>query len=92
VITAIVLLNVEPGRTRSLAEELLTIEAVTEAYSVAGPWDLVAIVRVREHEELSDLVSGRIATLSGIRKTETLVAFRAFAKRDLGVMWDMGVD
>ncbi len=90
-ITAIVLFRVEPGRVKSLAEDLLAIDGVTEAYSTAGAWDLVAIVRVREHDELSDLMTERIATLPGIRGTETLVAFRAFAKRDLGAMWDIGV-
>ena len=92
VITALVLLNVEPGRVRSLAEELLSIDGVTECYSVAGPYDLVAIVRVREHEQLSDLVTERIASHAGINATKTLIAFRAFAKRDLGLVWDIGVD
>ena len=91
-ITALVLMNVEPGRVRSLAEELLEIEGVTECYSVAGPYDLVAIARVREHDQLSDLVTEKIASLAGINATETLIAFRSFAKRDLGLLWDVGVD
>ncbi len=77
---------------RSLAEELLAIEGVTECYSVAGPYDLVAMVRVREHEQLSDLVTEKIASHAGISATETLIAFRAFAKRDLGLLWDVGSD
>ena len=92
-ITALVLLNVEPGRVRSLAEELLAIEGVTECYSVAGPFDLVVIVRVREHEQLSDLVTEAIASRPGIVvATETLIAFRSFAKRDLGLVWDVGAE
>ncbi|HTW85932.1 MAG TPA: Lrp/AsnC ligand binding domain-containing protein [Candidatus Sulfotelmatobacter sp.] len=91
-ITAVVLMNVEPGRVRSLAEELLAIDGVTECYSVAGPYDLVAIVRVRQHDELSDLVTERIASHAGITATETLIAFRAFAKRDLGMLWDVGTE
>jgi DNA-binding Lrp family transcriptional regulator len=89
-ITALVLLNVEPGRIKSLADELLAIDGVTEVYSVAGPYDLVAIVRVREHDQLSDLVTGKIASRPGIERSETLIAFRAFAKRDLGLLWDVG--
>jgi DNA-binding Lrp family transcriptional regulator len=61
-------------------------------YSVAGPYDLVVIVRVREHEELSDLVTEVIASRPGIIGSETLIAFRAFSKRDLGLVWDVGVD
>jgi DNA-binding Lrp family transcriptional regulator len=91
-ITAFVMLNVEPGRVPSLAEDLLTIKGVTEVYSVTGPFDLIAVVRVREHEELSDLVTGKIGSLGGIESTETLIAFRAFTKRDLDALWDIGTD
>jgi DNA-binding Lrp family transcriptional regulator len=92
VITALVLMNVEPGHVKTLAEELLAIDGVTEVYSVAGPYDLVAIARVREHEQLSDLVTELIGSRTGVMSTETLIAFRAFSKRDLGVLWDIGVD
>ncbi|MGA2396148.1 MAG: Lrp/AsnC ligand binding domain-containing protein [Candidatus Lustribacter sp.] len=91
-ITAFVMLDVEPGRVKSVAEELLAIKGVTEVYSVAGPFDLIAIVRVREHDELSELVTAAIASRPGIVSTETMVAFRAFAKRDLDTVWDIGVD
>jgi DNA-binding Lrp family transcriptional regulator len=91
-ITALVLLTVEPGRVKSLAEELLDVRGVTEVYSVAGPYDLVVMVRVREHEELSDLVTEVISARTGIVQSETLIAFRAFSKRDLGLVWDVGVD
>lgn len=91
-ITALVLMNVEPGHVKKLAEELLAIDGVTEVYSVAGPYDLVAIARVRAHEELSDLVTELIGSRDGVISTETLIAFRAFAKRDLGLVWDIDVD
>ncbi|MBV8151973.1 MAG: Lrp/AsnC ligand binding domain-containing protein [Candidatus Eremiobacteraeota bacterium] len=90
--TAFILMNVDTGRLRSLAEELLEIDGIAEVYSVAGEWDLVAIVRLREHEALSDLITEHVASLRGIRRTQTLIAFRAFSKRDLGVMWDIGID
>lgn len=89
-ITAFVLLTVEPGRVKALAQELLDIPGIGEAYSVAGTYDLVAIVRVRAHEELADLVTERVAGLAGIVRTDTLVAFRAFSKRDLEMLWDIG--
>jgi DNA-binding Lrp family transcriptional regulator len=91
-ISAFVMLNVEPGRVKSLAAELLAVKGVTEVYSVAGPFDLIAIVRVREHDELSELVTENIAGRPGIVSTETMVAFRAFANRDLDAVWDIGVD
>jgi DNA-binding Lrp family transcriptional regulator len=91
-ITAFVMLSVEPGRVKSLAEELLAVKGVTEVYSVAGPFDLIALVRVREHDQLSDLVTEVIANRPGITSTETMIAFRAFAKRELDAVWDIGVD
>jgi DNA-binding Lrp family transcriptional regulator len=92
VISAFVMLNVEPGRVKSLATELLAVKGVAEGYSVAGPFDLIAIVRVREHDELSELVTEMIAGRPGIVSTETMVAFRTFSKRDLDAVWDIGVD
>jgi DNA-binding Lrp family transcriptional regulator len=91
-VTAIILINVERPRLRSIADDLLAIDGVAEVYSVAGPFDIVAIVRVKEHEQLSDLVTEKIGSLEGIENTETLIAFRAFSKKDLGMLWDIGVD
>jgi DNA-binding Lrp family transcriptional regulator len=83
-------MNVERPRLRSIADDLLAIEGVAEAYSVAGPYDLIAIVRVKQHEQLNDLVTEHIAALDGIVSTETLIAFRSFSKKDLGLLWDIG--
>lgn len=89
-ITAFITFTVAPGRVGALAEELLDIPGVKEVYSVAGPYDLVAIARVKEHEALSDLVTEHVAKLDGIVRTETLIAFRAFSRKDLGLIWDIG--
>jgi DNA-binding Lrp family transcriptional regulator len=91
-VTAFILINVERPRLRTIADDLLAIDGIAEVYSVAGPFDLVAIVRVKEHEQLSDLVTEKIGALEGITDTETLIAFRAFSKKDLGLLWDIGVD
>ena len=63
---------------------------IAEVYSVAGPFDLVAVARVKEHDQLAELVTGHVAGLEGVERTETLIAFRAYSKRDLGLMWDLG--
>ncbi len=89
-ITAFILLNVAPGLVKGLAEQLLEGPGVAEVYSVAGPFDLVAVVRVKQHDQLADLVTQHVAGLEGVERTETLIAFRAYSKRDLGLMWDLG--
>jgi DNA-binding Lrp family transcriptional regulator len=91
-VTAFILINVERPRLKSIADDLLAIDGIAEVYSVAGPFDMVAIVRVKQHEDLSDLVTEKISALEGITDTETLIAFRAFSKKDLGLLWDIGVD
>lgn len=91
-VTAFILMNVERGRLKSIADDLLAIEGITEVYSVAGPYDMVAIARVREHEDLNDLVTEHLSALDGIENTETLIAFKTFSKKDLGLLWDIGVD
>ncbi len=89
-ITAIVLINTVQGRTPEIAQALIDNPGVTEAYSVAGQYDLVAIVRVRHHDDLADLVAGHLQKIPGITATNTLIAFRAYSQRDLEAMWDVG--
>jgi DNA-binding Lrp family transcriptional regulator len=91
-VTAFILMNVERTRLRSLADDLLAIDGVAEVYSVAGSYDLIAVARVKRHEQLNDLVTEHVAALDGILNTETLIAFRSFAKKDLGLLWDVGAD
>lgn len=89
-ITAIILINASQGRVPEVAQALIDLNGISEAYSVAGPYDLVAIARVRVHEELEDLVAGHVQRIPGIESTNTLIAFRAYSQRDLEAMWDLG--
>jgi DNA-binding Lrp family transcriptional regulator len=91
-VTAFVLINARPDRTAALAEALADFDDVSEVYSVAGDVDLVAVVRVRHHEDLADVVTKHIAALDGIESTHTLIAFRAYSRRDLDAMWAIGTD
>jgi DNA-binding Lrp family transcriptional regulator len=90
VITAIVLIEADRDVMTTLGGELADIDGVAEAYSVTGEWDFVALVRVPRHELLADVVSGRIASLAGIARTQTLVAFEAFSRHDLEALFDLG--
>lgn len=91
-VTALILINVEQGHIPEVAEALISIPGIAEAYSVAGSYDLVAIARVRQHEELATLVAGHLQKIPGIEKTNTLIAFRAYSQRDLAAMWDIGFE
>ena len=89
-VTAIILIKTAQGRTPEVAQALLDLSGITEAYSVAGSWDLVAIARVRRHDELADLVTGKVQKIGGIEDTNTLIAFQAYSLRSLEAMWDIG--
>jgi DNA-binding Lrp family transcriptional regulator len=92
VIAAVVLINTERGSTPDTAEALLEIDEVSEVYSVAGAYDLVAIVRVREYEQMNEIVPRKMSRVTGIAKTTTLMAFQCYSRRDLERMWGIGLD
>jgi DNA-binding Lrp family transcriptional regulator len=92
VLHAFVLVHAQPNRVAALAEELAAIDGVAEVYSVTGPADIVAVVRVHEQEQLADVVTRHIACLDGIEATETMLAFQAFSKHDLDAMWSIGLE
>ncbi len=89
-VTAIICLNVELAHLRQVAQELAALPAVAAVYSVAGKYDLVAIVRVRANEDLADLVTDRMVQLPGITHTETLIAFRSYSKKELQAGFSLG--
>jgi DNA-binding Lrp family transcriptional regulator len=92
VITAIVLIQAAVDRIPEVAEAAAEIDGVSEVYSVAGEIDLVAMVRVRKHEELADVIAGTLNKVPGVRHTETLIAFRAYSRHDLEAAFAIGVE
>ena len=91
-ITTIVLCRVEPSRIPDAAKMLAGVEGVDEVYSVSGEWDLVAVVRVKQYEEIAHVVTEIFPKVPGLQRTQTLTAFRAYSKKDLQQAWDIGVE
>ncbi|HEV2011045.1 MAG TPA: Lrp/AsnC ligand binding domain-containing protein [Candidatus Limnocylindria bacterium] len=91
-ITAIVLVSADRKAIPELGAALAAIDGVSEVYSVTGEVDFVAMVRAREHEELADIVAGRIGQLPGVLKTHTHVAFRMYSRHDLESVFGLGTD
>ena len=89
-VTAIMLIKTERDKIVAVAEMLADIAGVSEVYSVAGGYDLVAIVRVRQAEELARLVTVEVGKVVGIVATKTLFAFRAYSKHDLDAAFSLG--
>ncbi|HEY7164694.1 MAG TPA: Lrp/AsnC ligand binding domain-containing protein [Candidatus Binatia bacterium] len=91
-LSAIVLLTTERDKTNKVAEALTDTEGVSEVYSVAGRFDLAAIVRVSDNDQLAKVVTESIRGLPGITSSETLIAFRVYSKHDLERMFSIGME
>ena len=89
-ITAIVLVTAAVDRITEVAEAIADIDGVSEVYSVAGDVDLVAIVRVRRHDELHDVIPGRLNKVEGVLATTTHIAFQAYSRHDLESTFSLG--
>ncbi|MGZ6827078.1 MAG: Lrp/AsnC family transcriptional regulator [Mycobacteriales bacterium] len=89
-ITAIVNVSAQVDRIPEVAQAIADLDGVTEVYSVAGDVDLVAMVRVRRHEELADVIAGRLNKVDGVLATQTLIAFQAYSRHDLEATFSLG--
>jgi DNA-binding Lrp family transcriptional regulator len=91
VITAIVFVKAEIHRIPEVAETIAQLPSVSEVYSITGDYDLIAIVRVRAHEELADVIPGGLNKVDGITATQTHVAFRTYSRHDLEAAFSIGL-
>ncbi|HEX2495036.1 MAG TPA: Lrp/AsnC ligand binding domain-containing protein [Steroidobacter sp.] len=88
-VSAVVLIKAETHLINELAEQLAELTGVAEVFSVAGPYDLVALVKVRENEDLADVITNHLSKLKGVLETQTLIAFRVYTKAELSGALDM---
>jgi DNA-binding Lrp family transcriptional regulator len=91
VITAIVLIDCESNAIPEVAEQLADLPGVSEVYSVAGGVDLIAVVRVREFDQIAEVIAGRISKVPGVVHTDTHIAFRAYSRHDLEEAFAIGL-
>ncbi|MDF3297155.1 Lrp/AsnC family transcriptional regulator [Streptomyces tropicalis] len=91
-ITAIVLIKTSVDRIPEIAEQIAALESVSEVFSVTGTYDLIAMVRVSQHEDLAEVIPGRISRIPGVEGTDTHVAFRTYSQHDLEAAFSIGLD
>ena len=87
---AIVLIQADRAGLATLGGELADLEGVAEAYSVTGEWDFVAILRLRQQDQLAQVVTGKLSQLAGVKRTQTMVAFEVYSKHDLEALFSVG--
>ncbi len=90
-ITAIVLIKANVDRIPEVAEAISVLSGVSEVYSVTGDFDLVAMVRVREHDQLAEVIPGGLNRVPGVEHTETHLAFRTYSRHDLEAAFALGL-
>jgi len=91
-LTAVILARSTRHGLATLGPRLAEVPGVTEVYTVTGDWDFVAIVRVRQHEELASVVTRELAGLDGIERTQTMVAFQQYSRHDLEAIFGLGLE
>lgn len=90
-ITAIVFVNADVSRIPQVAEQIAELDGISEVYSVTGHIDLIALVRVREHDDIAAVVADQLNKVPGVRSTETHIAFRTYSSHDLEAAFSLGV-
>ena len=91
-VTALVMIKAETSRIPELANQIAEMAGLQEVFSVAGRHDLVAIVKVAQNDDLADVISDKMRHLDGIVETETMIAFRAYSKKELEAGFELGLD
>jgi len=91
-VSAIVLLNTARDKVKEVAEKLTELDGVSEVFSVAGRYDLVAILRVPNSEEMASLVTEEMLQIDGITDSETMIAFKVYSRHDLEAMFSIGFE
>ncbi len=85
------MVSVESDRIPEVAEQIAEVDGVSEVYSVAGDVDLIAIVRVREFDQIAEVIAGRLSKVAGVVHTDTHIAFRAYSRHDLEQTFSIGL-
>jgi DNA-binding Lrp family transcriptional regulator len=89
---AVVLIQCEVDEISEAAQAIADLDGVSEVYSVAGEFDLIAIVRVADHGDLASVIPSGIAKVEGVERTETLISFQVYSKHDLERLFSIGFD
>ncbi len=91
-ITAIVLIHADVHQIPETAQAVADIAGVSEVYSCAGDVDLIAKIKVRDHAQIAEVVTGKINRLPGVRQSATHIAFRSYSSSDVEGGFSIGED
>jgi DNA-binding Lrp family transcriptional regulator len=81
--TSIILINVKRSMLKEATEQVKNISGVTEVYTVAGEYDLVAMLRMKDPSKLSAVLTEEMSNIEGVTHTKTLFALGVLSSFDL---------
>lgn len=90
--TAFVMIQAERRRVQGVARQLAEIPGIEEVYSVTGDWDIIAVLRLKDYDDLAEIVTGKMIEVPGIVRTTTHLAFRAFPQSLLERSFSVGLE
>lgn len=86
--TAFTMIQTDPEKVSEIAQKIADMPNVAEVYSVTGEWDIIVVMHIHEYEKLDEIVPNALGHLTGVRRTNTILAFRRFSAKDMA--WDVG--
>lgn len=90
--TAIAMIDADVSLVPEVCEQVAALEGVSEVYSVTGDTDLIAMIRVRRHEDLAEVIANKIGKVPGVLGTRTYIAFQSYSQHDLELAFDLGAE
>ena len=89
-INAIVLIDAEADLIPEAAQAVADVDGVSEVYSCAGDVDLIAIVKVRDHASIAEVITQHINRVPGVKNTTTHIAFQSYSSADVDAGFSIG--
>ena len=81
--TAIILINVKRSKLKHVVDSMKDVKGVTEVYTVAGEYDLVAMLRVKNVNAFQKILAEKMTNIEGVTRTKTLIALDVIADIDI---------
>lgn len=77
--TIFVQIKCELGRAYDVADQAVqSVEEISEVHSISGQYDLMMKCYLADGTDIGHFVTENIQTLTGVKDTFTLIAFKAF--------------
>ncbi|HEX3862453.1 MAG TPA: Lrp/AsnC ligand binding domain-containing protein [Stellaceae bacterium] len=83
--TIFVMIKCDLGTAYEVADSAVAeIEQVSEVYSTSGQYDLLMKCYLPDSADIGHFVTEKVQTLSGVKDTFTIIAFKAFSPDTAG--------